>query len=305
MVFDSQQANNLTNFSIQANEDAAVTQEISNAENQIRQAGRFEAFKLSFNALVIGNPVNLDDSTLSPEQTRFRDHFVDNDYVVSIDPTNGNWLLDWSTVGSEVSTSMYSVRTTVLPGPVSTQTIDAINSFFTALSPTVTSRTEVVTINGGDVPESLFGAPDSVFYEYIVLADQPDDTDHSVALKAALAASGLGYVDDTRIVGVGTATTAVTTPGDEIDISDGTTTITITLTGTTASSFVTQVNSDAGLQAINITADINGPDLQLRNNLGGILTATDKVGTPVFDLFSLASPATGVLTDNVETFKFA
>lgn len=305
MVFDAQAANNLTNFSIQANEDAAVQQEISNAETQIKQVGRFEAFKLSFNAAIIGNPVNLEDDTLSAEQTRFRDFYVDNNYVVGIDPTNGNWLLDWSETGAEVATSMYSVRTTVLPGPVSDATITAIGSFFAGLTPIVTSRTEVVTVNGGDVPESLFGAADSVFYEYIVLADQPNDTDHSVDLKTALSASGLGYSDDTRIVGIGTATTAVTTPGDEIDISDGTTTITITLTGTTASSFVTQVNADTGLQAISISADINGPDLRLRNTLGGILTATDKVGTPVFDLFSLASPASGVLVDNTEVFKFA
>lgn len=305
MVFDAQQANNLTNYAIQQNEDNAVSQEISNAESAIRQAGQFEAFKVAFNATIIGNPVNLDDETLSPEQTRFRDHFIDNDYIVKIDTETGYWLLDWSATGAEVATSMYSVRTTVLPGPVSGQTIGAINSYFSGLIPIVTSRAEVVTINGGDVPESLFGAADSTFYEYIVLAEQPDDTDHSVGLKAALAASGFGYVDDTRIAGVGTALTAVASIGDEIDISDGTTTITVTLTGTTASSFVTQVNADTGLQAINIVADINGTDLLLINTLGGILTATNVTGDPVGDLFSLASPASGVLTDNTEVFKFA
>lgn len=63
------------------------------------------------------------------------------------------------------------------------------------MSPTVTVKPEVVTINGGDIDESDFGATSSTFYEYVILVVQSDDVDHSADLKANLIANITAYLD--------------------------------------------------------------------------------------------------------------
>ena len=211
MTLDAQQAHNLTLATIDLKDRQRLNDELTFAERQIRSRISAETFTLSFNARIIGNPIASpgEDSNLTPLQILFRDHFILDGFKVTLDPDNGNWLISWEDVGSEIDITVYSVRTTVTPGPVSQQTIDAINNFFSSIIPSATSKTVLVDTNpssGGDIPEPDFGAPDSTFYEYLVLAEQQNDTDHTSALKAHLRATGLGYVDDTRVTGVDTLT---------------------------------------------------------------------------------------------------
>ena len=313
MVLSASQANSLTLSSIQITDEQQLNQELASAEARIRQVAGLGKFKLGYNALILGNPVDdpQDDSNLTDLQIQFRDHFNDQGYIVSLEPETGFWLLDWTEVGAESQVTIYSARTTVAPGPVSQQTIDAINTYFDGVIPAVNSRVEIVDTDppsGGDIPESDFGAPDSVFFEYIIIAEQQNDFNHKDAIKTALKASGLGYDDDTRITESGGASNT-TAPGNEISISDGTTSVTLTLVDTDSSTFVeatefvTQVNANATLQSIFITADINGPDLIIRNNIGGLLTIANITGDPVGDLFS--GQTTGTTVDNVEVYKIA
>ena len=310
MTLTAAQANQITNDIIAANMDRDVTTELQLAERQIRQRMRGEFFFLNYDARIIGNPTAdpSDDANLTDNQIAFRDHFTGDEYKVSLDPQTGFWRLDWATVGAEILTSLYAVRTTVSPGAISQQTIDVINAFFDGLALRATSRTvlaDTVPTSGGDVPESDFGAPDSTFYEYLALVQQQDDADNSAGLKTALRASGLGYVDDSRITGVGGAS-LTTTPTNTIDIGDGTTTATITVGGTgTATDLVTAINVNPTLQAISITANINGADVLIVNELAGTLIATNNVGDVLGDIFSLSSPQSGVVTDNTEVYKFA
>ena len=310
MTLTASQANQLTQDSILRNSNEAVLTELQRAEQQIRQRVRAEFFNLAFNATIIGNPTNDPsvDANLSPEQIAFRDHFVNDDYIVGLDPQTGFWFLDWATVGAEVLTNVYSIRTTVAPGAISQMTIDVINNYFNTLPIRATSRTVLVDTtptSGGDVPESDFGAPDSTFYEYLAVVEQQDDTDHTADLKTALRASGLGYVDDSRITGVGTAGNT-TAPTNTLSISDGTTAVTVAVGGTgTAADLVNAINANTTLQAIKIKGDINGPDVLIINELGGTLIATDVVGSVLTDLFALGSPSTGIVTDNTEVYKFA
>ena len=310
MTLTASQSNQLTQDQIQRNLDTDVRNEVTLAERAIRERIRNEFFTLQYNANIIGNPIDdpADDSILSDKQIAFRDHFTDDGYKVGISPTTGFWTLDWANVGTEITTVVYSVRTTVAPGAISQMTIDAIDNFFATLALRATSRTVLVDTDpssGGDIPESDFGAANSVFYEYLSVVQQQDDADNSAGLKAHIRASGLGYVDDTRITGVGGAS-LTTTPTNTIDIGNGTTTVTVTVGGTgTASDLVNSINVNPNLQAISISASINGPDVLIVNELAGILQATNNVGDVLGDIFSLTSPQTGVVTDNTEVYKFA
>jgi len=310
MALSAQQANDFTALALQNALDRDVNDEIRNAEQQIRSTISIrQAFKTSFFGSIIGNPPGDPNFvTLSIRQQQFFDHYVNQGYFVNIDPENGNWLLDWSQVGGTPSTvHLYSIRTTVSPGAVSVATINAINDFFGSLIPAAISNTvlsDTTPTSGGDIPEADFGAPDSVFYEYLSVVQQQDDTDHSLALKDAIRASGLGYVDDTRVTGVGGAGNT-TTNTNTLDISNGATTVTVAVGGTgTATDLVTSINNNPTLQAISIVGDINGPDVLIKNTLGGTLTVINNVGDVLGDIFGLSSPQTGVVTDNTEVYKF-
>jgi hypothetical protein len=303
MTITAAQANQFTLDTIANNTDRDVSDEAQRAESQIRNEVGRENFETAYNALIIGNPNDdpIEDDNLTAEQILFRDHFTGDGYKVSRDPINGFWLLNWAQVGAEIITSVYSVRTTVTPGAIAQQTIDVVDNYFNTLNLRATSE----TVFNGDIMESDFGAPDSVFYEYTSKANQQDDVDNSTGVKNALRASGLGYVDDTRITGVGGATNT-TSPTNTIDIGNGTTTVTITVGGTgTAVDLVTAINSNATLLALGIVGDINGPDVLIINNLAGTLIATNNVGNVLADIFALANPQTGILMNNTEVYKLA
>jgi hypothetical protein len=307
MTLTANQANQITNDTIVRNSDSELTTELQFAERQIRERIRGEFFTLGYNATIVGNPLGIpaDDDNLTPLQIEFRDHWTNDGYKVGLNPQTGFWILDWSGVGAELLTVLYSVRTTVTPGAVEQQTIDSIDNFFNTLALRATSRTSLVPFGGGDIDENDFGAPSSTFYEYTSLVNQQDATDNSEGLKTALRASGLGYVDDNRITGIGGATNT-TWHTNTLDVSDGTTSVTVTVGGTgTAVDLVTAINSNPTLQAISIVGDINGADVLIVNNLAGTLIATNNVGDVLGDIFGLSSPQVGVVTDNTEVYKLA
>lgn len=310
MTLDAQQAYNLTLATIDINDRRRLDEELMFAERQIRSRISAEIFNLSYNAKIIGNPSGnpADDAVLTELQILFRDHFVNDGYRVTLDPDNGNWFLSWEDVGSEIAVTVYSVRTTVTPGAISQQTIDAINNFFGSLIPSATSRVILVDTtpsSGGDIPESDFGAPDSTFYEYLTLAEQQDDTDHSFNLKAHLRATGLGYVDDSRVTGVGSLTNT-TSPLNTLDVSNGVVTVTVTVGGVGgALDLVNAINFNPTLSAAQIKADVNGSDVLIINELGGNLIVTNNVGDVLGEIFGLTSPQVGVITDNTEVYKIS
>jgi hypothetical protein len=310
MTITATQSAQFTLDTIAANMTRDVTLELQRAEQQIRFRIRAEFYDLKYNATIIGNPTASpsDDANLTANQISFRDHFLSDGYVIGLDSQTGFWSLDWATVGAELATSLYAVRTTVLPGPVSVATIAVINGYFAGLTSRATSRTVLADTNptsGGDIPESDFGATSSSFYEYLALVEQQDATDHTVALKAAIRASGLGYVDDTRVTGTGGAP-LTTAPTNTVDISNGTTTVTITVGGGgTGTELVAAINANSTLSAISIRGDVNGTDVLIINDLAGTLTVTNNVGDVLGDIFTLASPQSGALTDNTEVYKFA
>jgi len=307
MTLTANQSNQITKDTILRNTDSELTTELQLAEQQIRQRIRGEFFTLDYNATIVGNPTGdpADDDNLTPLQLLFRDHWTDDGYKIGVSPQTGFWIINWSEVGAEVLTVLYSVRTTVTPGAVEQQTIDSIDNYFNTLALRATSRTSLVPFNGGDINENDFGAPSSTFYEYTSLVNQQDATDNSAGLKTALRASGLGYVDDNRITGIGGATNT-TLNTNTLNVSDGTTTVTVTVGGTgTATDLVAAINANPTLQAISIVGDINGADVLIVNNLAGTLIATNNVGDVMGDIFGLGSPQTGVVTDNTEVYKLA
>jgi len=307
MTLTANQANQITNDTIVRNSDSELTTELQLAERQLRERIRGEFFTLGYNATIVGNPTDNPaiDSNLTDIQIEFRDHWTNDGYKVGLSPQTGFWVLDWSEVGAEILTVLYSVRTTVTPGAVEQQTIDSIDNFFNTLALRATSRTSLVPFGGGDIDENDFGAPSSTFYEYTSLVNQQDATDNSEGLKTALRASGLGYVDDNRITGIGGASN-ITLNSNSLNVSDGTTNVTVTVGGTgTAVDLVAAINSNPTLQAISIVGDINGADVLIVNNLAGTLIATNNVGDVLGDIFGLSSPQVGVVTDNTEVYKLA
>ena len=307
MTLTANQANQITEDMIVKNTNSELTTELQLTERQIRNRIRGEFFTLEYNATIVGNPSGdpSDDDNLTPLQILFRDHWTGDGYKVSVGPQTGLWILNWSEVGAEILTVLYSIRTTVTPGAIEQQTIDSIDNYFTTLALRATSRTSLVPFNGGDINENDFGAPSSTFYEYTSLVNQQDATDNSEGLKTYLRASGLGYVDDNRITGVGGASNT-TLHTNTLNVSDGTTSVTVTVGGTgTATDLVTAINTNPTLQAISIVGDINGADVLIVNNLAGTLIATNNVGDVLGDIFGLSSPQVGVVTDNTEVYKLA
>ena len=195
MVLTSANANTLTNNAITITNSTELETETALLEAQIRQAAGLKRFTLSYNARIIGNPIGDPsvDTNLTAQQLSFRDTFLNAGYVITQDPDTLYWIFSWESVSIEALVTIYSVRTTVSPGAIEAQTISAIETYLDGLTPAVTSRVELVTINGGDILETEFGAVASVFYEYNVIVQQQDDTDHSVGITTALDTSGLGY----------------------------------------------------------------------------------------------------------------
>lgn len=199
MVLTAPAANNYTNIAIDIQSSSYVQREVDLAERSIRNAANRQQFQILFNARIIGNPVDDPQNTdaLTPDQKAFRDTFVNGGYLVSLDTDSGLWRLSWASAGAESVVSVYSVRTTVTPGAVSAATIAAINEFFNAQIPVVTSKTSLLNVGpGGDTDEGSFGGTTSVFYEYIATVQQQDPlTDYSTALRTALTQTSLGYIN--------------------------------------------------------------------------------------------------------------
>lgn len=197
MVLTSAEAITLTNNAVQVQTQNEVNQEISLAEQSIRNASSRQQFKILYNARIVGNPAGdpQDDDKLTPAQIDFRDAFVGAGYAVTLDEDTELWRISWESTGAEALVGVYSIRTTVTPGPVQAQTIVVVDNYFKTLTPVARARTVLVNPvgSGGDVDESQFGAPASTFYEYLAIVQQPTPDDHSSALQAALVASGLGY----------------------------------------------------------------------------------------------------------------
>lgn len=195
MVLPAGQAQTFTLTAISNNADRDVQNEARRTDAAIQSAVSQERFFIVYNALIVGNPSGdpQDDDNLTDAQIQYRDVFIDAGYNVGIDEDTGNWTFSWAVLGPEEQVTIYSVRTTLTPGTYATTTLNQIGIFFDAVTPPVTHKAIVVPINGGDILESDFGATNSVFYEYVVLVSQPNDVDHSAALKADLVTNITAY----------------------------------------------------------------------------------------------------------------
>lgn len=197
MVLSAIDAGVLTSNSTQVHQEQTLVQEVRMAERSIRNAATRELFKIRYNAVNIGNPP-LDDLTGFTElQQSFYDTFVSAGYIVGRDADTGFWLIRWEASGPEALVSVYSLRTTVTPGANAAQVIARLKLYFTELEPTVTARAFLVnpTGSGGDVPETAFGATNSVFYEYLVVATQGNDIDHATALRSFMISGPFGFLN--------------------------------------------------------------------------------------------------------------
>ena len=180
----------------QAADDATNLQnEIGAVEAKIRLAGQLGFTRIVYNSLIIGNPSGpLGTVDLTPQEETFYNTLIGANYAVDTQENTNFWTISWAVVGAEAKVNVYSVRTSLAPGSISTQTIDAINAVLTAQHPPVTAKTVVNTISGGDIPETDFGSTNSVFYEYTVVCTQfALNVIYSTQIKAALVAAGLGY----------------------------------------------------------------------------------------------------------------
>lgn len=198
MVLSAAQAVIFSNTAISIQEQNKLVQEVSLAERAIKNAATRQAFKVAYNALIIGNPPTEDifnDASLTQTQIEFRDSFDNAGFSISRDEDSGFWSISWEDQGAEQLVTVYSIRTSVTPGAVMTNTMTIIENYFESLNPKARARVEFINppMSGGDVDESAFGAPGSTYYEYIAVVDQPNDINHDADLKNALILSGLGY----------------------------------------------------------------------------------------------------------------
>lgn len=199
MVLTAPTANNYTILATQVQSNQTLQREVDLTERAIRNAANRQDFNVLHDARLVGNPVADPQNTalLTALQIDYRDAFVDAGYLVTLDANTGYWELSWEDQGVEGLVSVYSVRTTVIPGAIADLTIDAINGFFDAQVPVARSRASLVDVGAGaDTDEQDFGAPISTFYEYIVVAQQQDaTTDFSNGIRTALTSTSLGYID--------------------------------------------------------------------------------------------------------------
>lgn len=198
MVLSATNAQALTTTSITVQNASDVQREVGFAEAGIRNAANRQLYQLVYNAEIIGNPIAdpLDTDRLTARQILFRDGFTTAGYTVARDDETGYWLIAWEDIGPENLVSVYSVRTTVLPGAISTATITAIETYLQGLDPVVRVKAEVVSINGGDILEADINGTNSVFYQYTVVTTQTvPATDYSSGILQAMIDAGLGYSD--------------------------------------------------------------------------------------------------------------
>lgn len=197
MVIPAGQAQSFTLTAIGLTTERTVQNELRRTDSAIQAAAGQKRFSIIYNAQLVGNPFGdpHDDANLDETQKEYRDALIAAKYIVGRDEDTGYWTISWEVLGPEELVTVYSARTILAPGTYSTQTINQIGLYFDTVSPTVTVKPEVVTINGGDIDESDFGATSSTFYEYVILVVQSDDVDHSADLKANLIANITAYLD--------------------------------------------------------------------------------------------------------------
>lgn len=184
MVLSAANALTLSTNSQSSQDEEDLQTEVTLAETSVSGAAGRGLTMVKFNATILGNPTAdpyASGALSTATQQEFRDAFGDAGYTVGWDEDSGYWTLDWSAVGAEQSVVVYSFRTILNPaGSVSTNTIAAINGYFGALTPVAHSRATLVS----NIDETVFGATASTFYEYVIVVDQADATDHTTALKA-------------------------------------------------------------------------------------------------------------------------
>jgi len=197
MVLSATSAATLTQNVINVQENRLLVDEIGGAESAIRNAARRQHYKVAYNATKIGNPPLDDlDQGLTVVQEEFYDAFKNAGYIVRRDEDSGYWLLRWAVSGAEELVRLYSVRTIVSPGTNESQTLTAIDAFFTTqIAPKATVRSLLVNPmgSGGNIDETQFGATASTFYEYVAIVQQGTDLDHAAALKSYLVNSAIGF----------------------------------------------------------------------------------------------------------------
>lgn len=197
MVLAATTANNYTATATSNQNSSDLQREVDLTERSIRNAANRKKFYTRFDARIIGNPVAdpNDDSKLTPTQIAYRDAFVNAGYLVTIDALTGFWGLSWASQGATGVVSVYSVRTTLTAGAISSSTATLITDYLNGLIPSSKAQ---VTFNtngsGGDISESDFGGTNSPYYEYVVVVQQQNPvTDLSAGITTVLTSSSLGY----------------------------------------------------------------------------------------------------------------
>lgn len=197
MVLPAPSANNFTILAINIQSSEAVQREVDLTERSIRLAANRQQFNVLHDARIIGNPPGdpQDDNILTQLQIDYRDAFISAGYLVTLDADSGLWRLSWESQGVEGLVTIYSIRTTVVPGAIIQPTIDAVEQYFDGQVPVARSRCEFnANGSGGDIDEADFGGTGSVFYEYIAVVQQQDPTtDFSTGVRNALTSTALGY----------------------------------------------------------------------------------------------------------------
>lgn len=199
MVLSAAAANNFTSIAMNLQNNEALQREVDLTERAIRNAANRQDFNVLYDARIIGNPTGdpQTSANLTSLQIAYRDAFISSGYLVTLDADTGLWRLSWEASGAEQLVSTYTVRTIVIPGAISDQTITAIDGVFANQVPVAKSKTVLVDVSSGaDTDEQDFGAPISTFYEYLVISQQQDNTvDLSNDIRNALISTSLGYVD--------------------------------------------------------------------------------------------------------------
>lgn len=188
----------LSTYSLAQDEADRLSSEVTLTERAIRFAARRGRTYILYDAKLVGNPATApsNSAALTSLQLAYRDALALARYIVTLDGGTGFWRIEWSASSAETIVTIYSIRTTVTPGGVSTSTINAVQNYIDTLLPPVRSRTVVFSGGaGGDILEADFGGTNSVFYEYTVVVTQTDNTDHSVGIKGALTGASLGYTN--------------------------------------------------------------------------------------------------------------
>ena len=199
MVLTAPAANNFTIIATNTQNASDLQREVDLSERAIRNAATRQQYHTLFDARIIGNPSGdpLNDALLTQPQIDYRDAFINAGYLVTLDANTGYWRLSWEDQGVEELVSIYSIRTTVAPGPISAQTITLIEGYFASQVPVSKAKVTLVNDgNGADTDETDFGATVSIFYEYVAVVQQQDPVaDMSAGLRVALIGSPLGYID--------------------------------------------------------------------------------------------------------------